>query len=89
MAQILDLSSIGFIKRITMGQKDTKSIYTEEQAQQDIKFLNKCLNDFPKGRIVACEKNFNVLNIGEHQVVQQWIVYHIGFKTKPLWMENK
>lgn len=89
MAKIFDLSSVGFIKRITLGQRDTKSVYTEEQAKQDMEFLNKCLNNFPKGHIIACEKNFNVLNLGEHQVVQQWVVYHIGFEKKPLWMENQ
>jgi hypothetical protein len=32
------------------------------------------------------EKNFNLLNIGEHQVVLQSLVYHIGFSRKPIWL---
>lgn len=89
MAKVFDLSSVGFVKRIVIGKSDPNSTYTEEQANQDLGMLNKCLNNFPKGRIIACEKNFNVLNLGEHQVVQQWVVYHVGFEKKPLWMENQ
>lgn len=32
------------------------------------------------------KKNFFLLNIGEHQVVMQYIVYHVGFERKPYWM---
>lgn len=34
------------------------------------------------------EKNFYILNIGEHQVVMQYIVYHIGFERKPYWLKE-
>ena len=51
-------------------------------------FLNRCLNEAPKGRIVGSEKNFTLLQLGEHQVVLQWTVYHVGFKRKPFWMDD-
>jgi hypothetical protein len=27
------------------------------------------------------------LNIGEHQLVMQYIVYHVGFTRKPAWLK--
>ncbi|RDU62058.1 hypothetical protein CQA53_09575 [Helicobacter didelphidarum] len=87
MAKIFDLTSIRFIKRITIGQQDNTP-YSEEDAKKDLDFINKCLNDFPKGHIIACEKNFKIMNMGEHQVVQQYVVYHIAFEKKPLWIQD-
>lgn len=88
MTQVFDLSSVRYVKRIVVGQKDPQVLYTEEDAAKDIELLNKCLNDFPKGHIIGQEKNFTIFNIGEHQVVQQWIVYHIGFEKKPVWLQD-
>ena len=88
MAQIFDLSSVGFIKRIVIGSSTPNEIHDENKVKADMDFLNQFLTNFPKGKIIACEKNFNILNIGEHQVVQQWVVYHVGFTKKPLWMKD-
>jgi len=41
-----------------------------------------------KGPICGQEKNFYLLNIGEHQVVMQYIVYHVGFARRPVWLED-
>ena len=37
---------------------------------------------------VGIEKSFKILNIGEHQAVLQWLVYHVGFTRKPLWLDD-
>ncbi len=50
--------------------------------------LNRCLSDSPKGAIIGTEKNFAVLQIGEHQVVMQWLCYHVGFPRKPGWLKD-
>ena len=52
--------------------------------QEAADLLNRCLSE--RGRIIGMEKNFNLLNIGEHQVVLQSLVYHIGFSRKPIWL---
>lgn len=88
MAQVFDLFSVKYIKRIIIGQKDPQVLYTEEDAANDMALLNRCLNEYPKGHIIGQEKNFTIFNIGEHQVVQQWIVYHIGFEKKPVWLKD-
>ena len=88
MAQVFDLSSVKYVKRIVLGQKDPEVLYTEEDAAKDMALLNRCLSEYPKGHIIGQEKNFTIFNIGEHQVVQQWIVYHIGFEKKPVWLQE-
>lgn len=87
MSSTFDLSTVSYVKRIKIGNDNPQTVYTEEMAAKDMNLLNRCLNDFPKGHIIASEKNFAVFNIGEHQVVLQWIVYHIGFNRKPMWLE--
>ena len=88
MAQIFDVSSVGLLTRIVFGSSTPNEIHDEIKVNADMDFLNQFLTNFPKGKIIACEKNFNILNIGEHQVVQQWVVYQVGFPKKPLWMKD-
>lgn len=87
MVKVFDLSSIRFIKRVVVGSKDPSIPYDENEIEKAQEYVNRCLNETPKGRIVGIEKNFNTVNLGEHQVVMQWLVYHIGFEKKPFWIE--
>lgn len=79
----MDLSEVKHIQRITIGNNNPEKIKTEKELGEDMEKLNKMLQGYPKGHIIGTEKNFQILRIGEHQVVMQWIVYHIGFKRKP------
>jgi hypothetical protein len=89
MAKPFDISEIGYVKRITVGNQDPEKTVDEEIIKKQTDLLNRCLSDSPKGRIVGQEKNFYLLNIGEHQVVMQYVVYHIGFVRKPVWLQEK
>jgi len=86
MAKPFDISEVGYVKRIVIGNQDPEKSVDEEIIQKQTDLLNRCLSDSPKGRIVGQEKNFYLLNIGEHQVVMQYVVYHIGFVRKPVWL---
>ncbi|MCD7873690.1 MAG: hypothetical protein LUH17_01580 [Acidaminococcaceae bacterium] len=66
-----------------------KKTVSEAELEKQRQFLNRCLSDSPCGRIIGQEKNFYLLNIGEHQVVLQYIVYHVGFARKPVWLEEQ
>ena len=79
MAKVFNLSSIQFIKRVTVGHKDPDVNYDENEIIKAQEYINRCLSESPKGYII--------INLGEHQVVMQWLVYHIGFEKKPFWME--
>lgn len=82
-----DLSDVGFVKRIVVGSRNPESLTSEQEIQAAVSLLNRCLSETPKGRILGVEKTFSILNIGEHQVVLQCMIYHVGFTRRPHWLE--
>jgi hypothetical protein len=50
--------------------------------------VNKCLAGTPRGYLLNIEKSFGLYNIGEHQIVLQYAVYHVGFDRKPMWLDD-
>ncbi len=85
---MFDVSDVHYIKRITIGTSDPNQILSEEEVERAMELLNRCLTGPPSGTIVGIEKSFKILNIGEHQAVLQWIVYHVGFSRRPLWLDD-
>lgn len=83
---MFDLTDVSYVKRIVVGNNDPEKMLSETEIQVMAELLNRCLSDSPKGRIIGIEKTFNILNIGEHQVVLQSLIYHIGFPRKPYWL---
>ncbi len=83
---MFDLTDVGFVKRIVVGNTDPEKLLSEEEIQSASDLLNRCLGGAPRGRVIGVEKNFTLLNIGEHQVVLQCMVYHVGFIRKPYWL---
>ncbi|GAA0319387.1 hypothetical protein GCM10008967_07380 [Bacillus carboniphilus] len=83
-----DLTDITFIKRITIGNTNPSNPKDDTEIEKQIQLLNRCLSEHPKGIIIGQEKDFQVIRIGEHQVIQQSTTYHIGFKRKPTWLTD-
>jgi hypothetical protein len=83
---MVDLSEVGYVFRLTVGSKDPRNLTSEKEIQSAVDLLNRCLASSPRAHIIGIEKTFNLLNIGEHQVVLQAIIYHLGFVRKPLWL---
>ncbi|WP_063572702.1 MULTISPECIES: hypothetical protein [Luteibacter] len=83
---MFDLTEVKFVKRIVVGTDDPNQMRSEQQVAEANDMLNRCFNESPKGCIIGMEKSFKVLQIGEHQVVLQWICYHVGFPRKPAWL---
>jgi len=81
------ISDLKFIARYVVGNTDAEKLPDEEAINKQTERLNAALSR--GGKIVAQEKNFYILNIGEHQVVSQYVVYHVGFERKPYWFEEK
>lgn len=81
-----DLSDVGYVQRIVVGSSDPEDLRSEPDVQAAVDLLNRCLTESPKGRIVGIEKSFSLLNIGEHQVVLQSMIYHVGFPRRPFWL---
>ncbi|ACM21543.1 hypothetical protein Geob_3200 [Geotalea daltonii FRC-32] len=85
---MFDLTEVKYVKRITVGTDNPGRMRTPEELDEATALLNKCLTGTPKGCIIGAEKSFAVLQMGEHQVVLQWIVYHVGFPRKPIWLDD-
>jgi hypothetical protein len=85
---MVDLSEVRFVKRISVGTSNPGHVLAEQEIQEAVNLLNRCLNGPPKGSIIGIEKSFRVLTIGEHQALLQWIVYHVGFPRKPVWLDE-
>ena len=83
---MFDLTDVKFVKRVVVGSDNTNHMQSEAQIEEARALLNRCLTDTPKGSIIGVEKSFTVLQLGEHQVVLQWLCYHVGFPRKPVWL---
>jgi hypothetical protein len=81
------VSNIRFIKRIVVGNDNPQSMRTEAEVQESMDLVNRCLSATPRGYLMNLEKSFGLYNIGEHQIVLQFAVYHVGFERKPLFLE--
>lgn len=81
-----DITEMGYIERIVVGTTTPDTMPTEEDNQKKMALVNRCLSEYPKGRIIGIERSFSVIRIGEHQVVLESVTYHIGFKKIPLWL---
>lgn len=83
---MFDLTDVKFVKRVVVGSDNPNQMQTEAQVEDARALLNRCLSDSPKGSIIGVEKSFTILQVGEHQVVLQWLSYHVGFPRKPAWL---
>lgn len=85
---MFDLTDVRFVKRIVIGSDNPAHIRTQAEVEAATQLLNQCLTGSPKGSIVGVEKSFALVQIGEHQVVLQWLAYHVGFARKPAWLND-
>ena len=85
---MIDLSDVTFVKRIVVGSNNPADLQSEEQVSTAMALLNRCMTETPKGKIIGIEKSFSILQVGEHNVVLQWLTYHVGFSRRPHWIEN-
>lgn len=85
-SEVFSNTDITYVHRIVVGNDDPEQQPDEEMYKRQIALLNRCLSESPKGKIIGQEKNFYILNIGEHQIVMQYLVYHVGFRRKPAWI---
>jgi hypothetical protein len=88
-ANQFQVSNIHFIKRIVVGNDNPQNMRTEAEVEESMALVNKCLSASPRGYVLNIEKSFGLYNIGEHQIVLQYAVYHVGFERKPLWLDDR
>lgn len=84
-----DLTGIGFIKRIGLGSLERQAAATDDDNERAMALLNRCLSDYPQGRIIGREMSFDVLTTKSgHQVVLEKVTYHVGFPRRPTWLDQ-
>jgi hypothetical protein len=84
-----DIYDVKFMKDVTVGSVNPNVILSDETRQSQIALLNRCLNDYPKGVIIGKDIVIGRYNIGEHELVMQKTIYHVGFPRKPAWVDEK
>ncbi|MCC4620075.1 hypothetical protein LL965_08230 [Xanthomonas cassavae CFBP 4642] len=81
-----DLSEIRFVKRIAVRKGHGDRPAADDQDARAMDLLNRCLAEFPKGRIITIEKHTSMEQIGAEQVSVEWVCYHVGFPRRPAWL---
>lgn len=83
------LTGVGFIKRISLGNLDVRGVAAEPGNKRAMDLLNRCLEDFPKGRIIGRETSYEVLtDTSGRERVLEMVTYHVGFARRPTWLED-
>jgi len=81
--------TVKYIKAVTVGSINPNLPFSDKERDAQVNILNRCLNDFPKGKIIGQDKTVATYMISEHQFVMEKTTYHIGFKRKPIWIEEE
>lgn len=81
----LNLYDVRYVKLVTVGSINPNNPVSEESRKQQLDLLNRCLNDFPKGKIIGIDRSIGRYQVGEHELTMEKLTYHIGFNRRPLW----
>lgn len=83
-----DLSEIRYVKLVTVGSVNPNNPLSDESRQAQAELLNRCLNDYPKGRIIGKDITIGRYMIGEHELTMEKVTYHVGFERRPSWLNE-
>lgn len=87
--RISALEEIHYVKLVTIGGIHPGRPFLDEVRKQQADLLNRCLNDYPKGRIIGKDISVGRYQAGEHELTMEKVTYHIGFTRKPEWEEEE
>ena len=82
---MFDQSNVKYIKRLVVGSDNPARLCTREETEAQMEELNDCLSgaSHPRGTLLAVERSFTLVRIGDHPDVLEWRAYHVGFARKP------
>ncbi len=83
------LEEVKYVKTISVGSLNPNNPISDEGIAQQVSILNKCLNDYPRGIIIGKDITIGRYMIGPHELTMERTTYHIGFKRKPVWIEEE
>ncbi|MCD7708420.1 MAG: hypothetical protein LUI02_00940 [Clostridiales bacterium] len=79
------LEDVGYVKLVTVGSVNPNNPLSEQSREEQVALLNRCLNDYPKGRIIGRDMAVARYVIGEHELTMEKVTYHVGFPRRPPW----
>jgi hypothetical protein len=85
----LEVSDVKYVKEVAVGSVNPNVILSDGAREAQTELLNRCLNDYPKGVIIGKDIAIGRYTIGEHELVMQKTIYHVGFPRKPSWLDEK
>lgn len=83
------LADIHYIKLVPIGSVNPNNPLSDQSREEQAVLLNRCLNDYPKGIIIGKDITIGRYMIGEHELTMEKLTYHVGFKRKPAWEDEK
>ena len=84
-AESQDLSAVTYVQVVSVGSSAGPVSQDDIQAQTD--FLNRCLSDMPRGRILAISVSTTIYEQGDMTGRHEQVDYQIGWARKPHWLE--
>lgn len=82
------LTDIHYVKLVPVGSVNPNNPLSDQSREAQVALLNKCLNDYPKGILIAKDVTVGRYKIGEHELTMEKVTYHVGFERKPAWEEE-
>lgn len=83
------MNDVKYIERVSIGSVDPNTILSDEKRDEQLTHLNRCLQEFPRGKIIGKDVTIGTFKIGDHQLVTEKTTYHIGFTRRPIWLDDK
>lgn len=85
----MTLNEVAYIKLVAVGSVNPNHPLSDQSREAQVKLLNRCLNDYPKGIILGKDMTIGRYMIGEHELTMEKVTYHVGFPRKPAWEETE
>ena len=73
------------MKLVTIGSVNPNTPLSDKDRESQMDLLNRCLNDHPRGTIIAKDISIGRYPIGEHERTMEKVSYDEGFTRKPAW----
>lgn len=79
------MDDIHYIKLVTVGGINPACLLSDQEREEQVKLLNRCLNDYPKGIIIGKDIAVGKYVVDRHELTMEKVTYHVGFQRKPAW----
>ncbi len=79
------LPDFHYVKLVPIGSVNPNAPLSDQDKEAQVELLNRCLNDYPRGTIIAKDISIGRYQVGEHELTMEKVTYHVGFTRKPAW----